>query len=114
MLTIWHNPRCTKSRLTLQLLEEKGLNPSVVKYLETPPSVADIKSALTKLDISPRELMRKGEALYKELGLHSNTQSDSELISIMHQNPILIERPVVINGEHAAIGRPPENVLEIL
>ncbi len=114
MLKIWHNPRCTKSRLTLQLLEEKNLQPEVIKYLETPPSEADIKDVLKKLAITPSELMRKGEAVYKELGLDSVSHSHDELIAIMHQNPILIERPVVIHNNQAAIGRPPENVLEIL
>ena len=86
----------------------------MVKYLETPPSVEEIKSALGKLDISAQELMRKGEQVYKDLNLNDGSKSDDELAVIMHENPILIERPVVINGEQAAIGRPPENVLEIL
>lgn len=113
-ITIWHNPRCTKSRLTLQLLEEKGLNPTVIKYLETPPSADDIQTTLDKLNITAQELLRKGEQTYKDLGLKDSNKSDAELAAIMHENPILIERPVVIHGNQAAIGRPPENVLDIL
>ncbi len=114
MLTIWHNPRCTKSRLSLQLLEEKGLKPTVIHYLETPPSEQEIRDALSKLGITARELIRTGEGCYKELNLSAPSVSNDDLIHAMHQNPILIERPVVIYNDKAAIGRPPENILEIL
>lgn len=110
---IWHNPRCTKSRLTLELLQAEGFDPHIVKYLETAPSLDQIRQALKKLGISARELIRDGEPIYKELGLSAESSED-ELIAAMHQNPILIERPVVIVEDRAAIGRPPELVLPIL
>ena len=112
-VTIWHNPRCGKSRASLALLEQYGYAPRIVRYLEDPPSVADLKKVLGMLDKKPRELMRTKEARYKELGLASEN-SDAALIRAMHENPILIERPVVVCGQRAAIGRPPEDVLVIL
>ena len=114
MVTIYHNPRCSKSRQTLQLLEAKGVAPKVVEYLKTPPSQAELKSILKKLGIKPRALMRQGEPLYAELGLKDRELSDDALIELMAEHPILIERPIVVNGAKAAIGRPPEKVLEIL
>ncbi|WP_350332812.1 arsenate reductase (glutaredoxin) [Coralliovum pocilloporae] len=111
--TIWHNPRCSKSRQTLALLQEKGLEPDIVTYLETPPSVDELKAVLSLLDLSPRQLMRTGEALYKELGL-ADASDDGALIDAMVANPKLIERPVVIANGKARLGRPPEQVLEIL
>lgn len=112
-VTIFHNPRCSKSRQTLALLEEKGIEPEVVEYLTNPPSEAEIEGLLKKLGIGPRDLMRTKEAVYKELGL-SNVSEDRRLIRAMAENPILIERPIVVKGERAAIGRPPESVLDIL
>ena len=113
-VTIYHNPRCSKSRQTLALLDERGVDLQVIEYLKTPPTAAELKAVLTKLGIGPRDLMRKAEAPYSELGLGDDSLSDDALIEAMVENPILIERPVVVNGSRAAIGRPPESVLEIL
>ena len=112
--TIYHNPRCSKSRQTLALLEERGIGPRVVEYLKTPPSAAELKTILKQLGLRPRDLMRKGEPLYAELGLKDRDLDDDALIALMVANPILIERPIVVSGGKAAIGRPPESVLEIL
>ncbi|HAD08261.1 MAG TPA: arsenate reductase (glutaredoxin) [Porticoccaceae bacterium] len=114
MTTIYHNPRCSKSRQTLQLLQEKGIEPDIVLYLDTPPDTATLKQLLKKLDISPRELLRRGEADYKENNLKNTGLSDAELIDYMVRFPKLIERPIVVNGAKAALGRPPEAVLDIL
>ncbi len=114
-VTIYHNPRCTKSRQTLQLIEEKGINTHVIEYLKTPPHAADLKELLNKLGMKPRELMRQKEALYKKLKLDDPSLSDDQLIQAMVDNPILIERPIVVTEDgKAALGRPPENVLRIL
>lgn len=112
-VTIWHNPRCSTSRSTLSLLEQHGLDPEIVEYLKTPPSVEELKSVLKKLRMKPRDLMRKKEALYKELGLDDEALNDDRLVQAMAENPILIERPVVLFGQRAALGRPPENVLDL-
>jgi arsenate reductase len=114
MTTIYHNPRCSKSRQTLQLLEERGVEPEIIKYLETPPDAATLDKILKQLKMEPRDLMRKGEAEYKDLGLADEGLSREQLILAMVENPKLIERPIVINKGKAALGRPPENVLEIL
>lgn len=111
-VTIYHNPRCSKSRTTLALLEENGVTPEVVLYLDTPPSEADLRDVLKKLGISPRDLIRKKEA--KEEGLDDPSLSDGDLIKGMVANPRTIERPIVIKGNQARLGRPPEQVLEIL
>lgn len=113
-IVIYHNPRCTKSRETMKLLEEKGIKPQVIEYLKTPPSAAELKALVAKLGISPRQLLRKGEEPYKTLKLSNETLSDAALIKAMVENPILIERPIVVNGKKAALGRPPEAVLKIL
>ncbi|MDF1747291.1 MAG: arsenate reductase (glutaredoxin) [Alphaproteobacteria bacterium] len=113
-VTIYHNPRCSKSRQTLALLEENGVTPDVVLYLEAPPNAATIKDIVGKLGLSTaRDLMRKGEAAYKEQNLKEVTD-EAALIQAMADTPILIERPIVIKGPKARIGRPPESVLEIL
>ncbi|GAA0838161.1 MAG: arsenate reductase (glutaredoxin) [Marinomonas sp.] len=112
MTTIYHNPRCSKSRQTLALLEEKGLQPEVRLYLQTPPSIEEIETLLTQLALTPIELMRTKESIYKELGLNKDS-SDEERIQAMHNNPILIERPIVIHNDKAKLGRPPEQVLEL-
>jgi len=112
-LTIWHNPRCSKSRQTLAILEEKGLTPAVRLYLEDAPSEDEIKTALSLLGMAPRELMRKGEADYKEQGL-ADVAEDAALVAAMHNMPKLIERPIVFNDGKAKIGRPPEGVADIL
>lgn len=114
MTTIYHNPRCSKSRETLQLLESRGIKPDVVLYLETPPDAQTLKSLLKKLGLKPRELMRQKETEYKEMGLQNPSLSDEQLIDAMVKCPKLIERPIVVQGKKAALGRPPENVLEIL
>ena len=113
MTTIWHNPRCTKSRQTLELLQKRGLEPTIVQYLETAPSVEEIKSALELLDIPARKLMRSNEDIYKQLNL-GDVEDEDELIAAMFHHPQLIERPVVMHDGKAAIGRPPELVLAIL
>ncbi len=113
-LKIYHNPRCSKSRQTLALLEEQGHTPEIVLYLETPPSAAELKRILEVLDMEPKELMRKKETPFKDLGLSDEGKSKDELIKAMVDNPILIERPIVVSGDKAAIGRPPEAVLDIL
>ena len=108
--TIWHNPRCSKSRQTLALLEERGISPSVRLYLDDAPSTTEVTQVLSQLGIEPWELLRRGEKVFKELGLGKDT-ADEALIEAMSANPILIERPIVIHGGGAALGRPPENVL---
>ncbi|WP_288130464.1 arsenate reductase (glutaredoxin) [Microbulbifer sp.] len=114
MWTIYHNPRCSKSRQTLQLLQEHQVEPEIVLYLETPPDKATLKSLLKKLGIEPRALLRKGEDDYKALHLKDPALSNDQLIEAMVAHPKLIERPIVVKGEHAVLGRPPENVLELL
>ncbi|VAX03061.1 Uncharacterized protein YfgD, not an arsenate reductase [hydrothermal vent metagenome] len=112
--TIYHNPRCSKSRQTLQLLEERGIQPEVVKYLETPPDEATLKTLLDMLGLEPRQLMRQKETAYKELGLDNPELDRDALIRTMVEHPKLIERPIVVKDGKAALGRPPEDVLEIL
>lgn len=111
---IYHNPRCGKSRQTLQLLKDQGIEPEVIEYLKTPPSPQELDDILQKLDMEPRELMRKKEAEYKASGLDDASLDRHALIQGMVNNPILIERPIVIANGKAAIGRPPETVLAIL
>ncbi|WAJ39451.1 arsenate reductase (glutaredoxin) [Pseudomonas sp. GOM7] len=113
-LTLYHNPRCSKSRGALELLEARGLQPKVVRYLETPPSAAELRDLLGKLGISARQLLRSGEDEYKALGLADTSLSDAQLIEAMVQQPKLIERPILVAGDKAVIGRPPEKVLELL
>ena len=112
-VTIWHNARCSKSRATLALLEERGHTPRVVRYLDEPPNADQLKHVLKLLGYEPRALMRTKEALYEELGL-ADAHDDETLIRAMAEYPILIERPIVIYGDRAAIGRPPESVLTVL
>lgn len=114
MTTIYHNPRCSKSRQTLQLLEDRGEEVDVILYLESPPNRETLNALLDKLNISPRELLRKGEDAYKENQLGNPSLSDRQLIDAMLAHPKLIERPIVVKGGKAALGRPPENVLDIL
>lgn len=113
MITIWHNPRCSKSRQTLALLEERGADITIRTYLDDAPTVDDLQQVLTKLGVPAIEIMRTGEALFKELEL-SKTDDDATLIAAMAANPKLIERPIVITQTRAALGRPPEAVLDIL
>ncbi len=111
---IFHNPRCSKSRATLALLEQEGVDAEQVLYLDAPPTRAELVEVLRMLGMKPRELMRTGEAVYRELGLNAPDLDDDALIDAMIANPILIERPIVIANGQAAIGRPPERVLDIL
>lgn len=111
---IYHNPRCSKSRQTLELIKQKGIEPEIIKYLDTPPEPQEIKSILTMLNISARDLMRKNETDFKNNNMSDENLTEDQLIELMHQYPKVIERPVVVNGNKAAVGRPPESVLEIL
>jgi arsenate reductase len=111
---ILHNPRCSKSRTTLQLLKDNGVEPEVILYLDTPPDKRLLTSILSKLNLQPRELMRKGQAEYKDMGLNNEQLNDEDLIAAMLKAPILIERPIVLANGKACIGRPPEAVLKIL
>ncbi|MBU0656748.1 MAG: arsenate reductase (glutaredoxin) [Gammaproteobacteria bacterium] len=111
---IYHNPRCSKSRQTLELLESKGVAPSIVKYLETPPDAATLGSLLDMLGLEPRDLMRQQEAEYIDLNLANLELTREQLIQAMVENPRLIERPIVVSHGKAVIGRPPEKVLDIL
>lgn len=113
-LTFYHNPRCSKSRAALELLEGRGLTPTIVRYLETPPTNTELQSVLGKLGIAPRQLLRTGEDEYKQLNLADTSLSDEQLIDAMVAHPRLIERPILIAGDTAAVGRPPEKILEIL
>ena len=112
--TIWHNPRCSKSRTTLQLIESKGVKPNIVLYLTNPPSAEELSNALKCLNMEVREIIRKGEAAYSENNLADQTLSTKKIIDILVKNPILIERPIVIKGDEAVIGRPPENILNLI
>ncbi len=114
MLSIYHNPRCSKSRQTLELLQVNGQEPEIILYLETPPSASTLKSLLNKLGIDARALLRKGEDAFKENQLKDDSLSEAELIDFMVRFPKLIERPIVVKGDKAVLGRPPENALELL
>ena len=114
-VTIYHNPRCSKSRQTKALLDDNAVDYEVIEYLQSPPDEKELAAILKKLSRKPLEVIRTGEALFKELGLSKNDERpDAEWIRLMVKNPILIERPIVIKGNKAALGRPPEDVLEIL
>ncbi|ACO79828.1 arsenate reductase [Azotobacter vinelandii CA] len=113
-LTLYHNPRCSKSRGALELLEARGLQPKVVRYLETPPGAEELRELLGKLGIPARQLLRTGEEEYKTLKLADPALDEERLIAAMVAHPRLIERPILVVGERAVIGRPPEKVLEIL
>ncbi|PHQ33882.1 arsenate reductase (glutaredoxin) [Rhodopirellula bahusiensis] len=114
MTKIYHNPRCTKSRQALQLLEERGVEPEVIKYLDTPPTKKELAEIVKLLGIPAKDLVRKKEALFKELNLGEQTLTDQQWIATMVENPKLIERPIVIHNGKAAIGRPTEKITEIL
>lgn len=111
--TIYHNPRCTKSRAALELLNERGVEPKVIEYLKTPPTAKELKAIVAKLGVKPEALVRKGEDVYKEK-FAGKTLTDTQWIQALAANPILIERPIVVRGDKAVIGRPPENVEKIL
>ena len=114
MATIFHNPRCSKSRQTLELLRERGVEPDVVEYLKTPPSKEKLAEQVQALGISPTQLLRTKEAPYAELELGDAARTDDEILQAMVDHPILIERPIVVTGKGVRLGRPPEKVLEIL
>ena len=114
MTTIYHNPRCSKSRATLAILEQEGIDYSVVEYLKNPPTKTGLTAMLATLGISARTLIRKKEPIYKAEGLDNDTLSEKELVSAMVAHPILIERPIVVANGRAVIGRPPESVLAII
>ena len=112
-ISIYHNPRCSKSRAALKLLEDRGLNPKIVEYLKYPPTIAELKSVLKKLKKRPFEIVRTGERLYKER-YRGQVLSDDQWLQALHENPILLERPIVVSGALAVVGRPPEAVLTVL
>ena len=116
--TIYHNPRCGKSRAALKLLTDRGVSPEIIEYLKTPPSAAELKRVLRLMGLSPRELMRRKEPAYAKLRLDRADLSDAELVAAMVKEPILIERPIVVvdgkGAAKAALGRPPEKILDIL
>lgn len=112
--TIYHNPRCSKSRQTLEILNNNGIEADIVEYLKTPPNKAQIKNILKALDLEPQDIMRKKEAEYKQAGLDKPNLSRDEQIDLMIANPKVIERPIVVKGDKAVIGRPPENVQELI
>jgi arsenate reductase len=111
---IYHNQRCSKSRKTLELLRENNVEPEIIEYLKHPPDVQTLKSLLKKLGLNARQLMRSNEQAYRDAGLDNPDLGEAALIEAMHEHPILIERPIVVNGNQAAVGRPPENVLKII
>ena len=111
---IYHNPRCSKSRQALSLLHSKNINTDIVEYLKNPPAVSELKDILLKLGYKPRQLLRKNEQIYKDLDLGSDGKTDDDLVNAMIDNPILIERPIIISGDQVTIGRPAESILDIL
>ena len=113
-VTILHNPRCSKSRQSLELLTNNGVDAQVILYLQDPPTSSEIKNILKKLNLSPSEILRKGETRFKKLAISLEDIDDDQLITLMVENPILIERPIIFNETKAVIGRPPENTLDII
>lgn len=113
-ITIWHYSRCSKSRQTLSILEEEGLDPQIRLYLEDPPDVATLAEAVKKLGISPAELVRNGESLYRELNVDESQMSDDDWLALLAEHPRLIERPIVFSSRGAVIGRPPERVRDLI
>lgn len=111
---LYHNPRCSKSRGALELLRERGVEPRLIPYLDTPPSADELARLLALLGLSPRELMRKGESEYVDLGLGDGSLTDAQLIAAMAEHPRLIERPIFVHRGRAVVGRPPERVLDLL
>ena len=113
-VTIYHNPRCSKSRASLELLQQRGVEPKIVEYLKSPPTEQELDRILRLLDMEPRQLIRSKEKVYAEAGLDDQSLSRAEIIARMVANPAVIERPIVVKEDKAAVGRPPENILEIL
>jgi len=112
-VTIYHNPRCSKSRQTLALIEENGVQPRVIHYLDTPPSTTELRGLLQLLGLDARSLLRTKEVPYAELDLEDATKSEDDILQAISTHPILLERPIVVRADRAVIGRPPENVLEL-
>ena len=112
-VTIYHNPRCSKSRSALALLQEKGVEPTIIEYLRTPPTRAELRPLVAKLGIAPEQLVRKGEDVYQEK-FKGRILTDEQWLDALAANPILIERPIVVKGDRAVVGRPPERVLEVV
>ncbi|MBB1059405.1 arsenate reductase (glutaredoxin) [Marilutibacter spongiae] len=110
----FHNPRCSKSRAALALLQARGIEPEIVAYLDAPPSIEELQALLQALGMAPRNLLRTGEEAYKALGLDDPGVDDARLLAAMHSHPKLIERPIFVRGQRAVVGRPPERVLELL
>ena len=113
-IVVYHNPRCSKSRRVLELLERRGVEPRVIEYLKTPPSAQELDALLEKLGMEPRALLRTSEAAYAEAGLADESLTRAQLLAAMALHPIVIERPIVVNGARAVVGRPPELALELL
>jgi arsenate reductase len=114
-ISMYHNPKCSKCRATLTLLQEKGIEPELIIYLETAPSESELKEVLKKMGKGPKDIIRFNEDIAKEIGISPNDErTDSAWLKIISDHPSLLERPIVINGDRAAIGRPPESILEIL
>ena len=113
MIRIFHNPRCRKSRETLEIIRQAGHEPEIIEYLQTPPSASELKDLLRRMDKKPEEIIRKGEDIFK-LTYKGKSLTDDEWINVLVQNPKLMERPIIVNGEKVALGRPPENVKNIL
>lgn len=113
-VVIYHNPRCSKSRKTLELLRAKNIEPEIIEYLKSPPTCKQLAAILRLLDMGPRDLIRTGEAAYRENGIDDPSLTDDQLLDAMIEHPILIQRPIVVVGDRAAIGRPPENVLDLV
>lgn len=113
-MKIYHNPRCSKSRQALALLHEAGCEVEVIEYLNTPPTPDELADIISKLGITPEELVRKKETTFRELGLHDQTLTDAQWLRVLCENPRLIERPIVINGQQAIVGRPPELIQTLL
>lgn len=113
-MKIYHNPRCRKSRETLQIIQDAGIEPEIIEYLKETPTVDELDDILKKLKLEPQDVMRKGEAVYKELKLKDKELTRKQALKVMVENPKLIERPIVVKGKKAILGRPPENVNELL
>jgi len=111
---IYHNPRCSKSRETLQLLNDRGVEPEIIEYLENPPNSQELRRVVELLGVRVRDLVRTTESIYQEVGLDDDNLSDDELIEAICENPALLQRPIVISGNRAVIGRPPSRILEII
>ncbi len=113
-IRIYHNPKCSTSRKVLDAIREAGHEPEVVEYLKTPPSSAELKEILSMMKAEPAAILRRKEGLYKELGLDQKLPPEGKLLALLHENPVLIERPIVVKGKKAVLARPPEKVKEVL